>query len=193
MKVSVIVVGASLDGPSGLRYLLSELPKEFSPPIVIVQHRGKTNDKALADFLGETAPFPVLEPNDKDPLEAGHAYVAPADYHLLVEPGSLALSTEGPVNHSRPSIDVLFESAAEAYGSAVIGVILSGASTDGARGCARIKERGGVVLVQEVEDSKRSVMPAAAIAATNVDQVLPLSKLATVLRNLCREPEVGHG
>jgi len=187
------VIGASLGGPAALKLLLSGLPRKFRPPIVIVQHRGKTPDEALADFLGEAAPFPVLEPNDKEPLEAGHVYLAPADYHLLVEPGSLALSTEAPVNYSRPSIDVLFESAAQAYGSGVIGVILTGASRDGASGCARIKERGGVVLAQEVEDTAGSVMPAAAIAATNVDQVLPLSELPRALCNLCLEREVGYG
>jgi two-component system chemotaxis response regulator CheB len=193
MKVSVVVIGASLGGPSALKLLLSALPKQFRPPIVIVQHRGKTAAQALADFLGEAAPFPVLEPNDKEPLHAGHVYLAPADYHLLLERGSLALSTEAPVNHSRPSIDVLFESAAEAYGSGVIGVILTGASRDGASGCKRIKERGGIVMVQEVADAEGGVMPAAAIAATNVDQVLPLSELPKALCNLCLEPEVGHG
>lgn len=193
MGVSVVVVGASLGGPFALRLLLAGLPKEFRPPIVIVQHRGKTSEAALADFLAEAAPFPVLEPNDKDALEGGHVYLAPADYHLLVEPGSLALSTEAPVNNSRPSIDVLFESAAQAYGSGVIGVILTGASQDGASGCRRIKERGGVVLVQEVEGSAGSVMPAAAIAATNVDRVLPLSELPKALCNLCLAREVRHG
>jgi two-component system, chemotaxis family, protein-glutamate methylesterase/glutaminase len=193
MGVSVVVVGASLGGPSALKLLLSGLPREFRPPIVIVQHRGKTTGKALADFLGEAAPHPVLEPNDKDPLDAGYVYLAPADYHLLLERGSLALSTEAPVNHARPSIDVLFESAAQAYGSGVIGVILTGASRDGASGCRRIKEFGGVVLVQDVEDAECGVMPAAAIAATNVDQVRPLSQLPKALRNLCLQSEVGHG
>jgi two-component system, chemotaxis family, protein-glutamate methylesterase/glutaminase len=193
MGVSVVVVGASLGGPFALRLLLAGLPREFRPPIVIVQHRGKTSEAALADFLAEAAPFPVVEPDDKQPLEGGHVYLAPADYHLLVERGSLALSTEAPVNHSRPSIDVLFESAAQAYGCGVVGVILTGASQDGAGGCRRIKERGGVVLVQEVEDGAGSAMPAAAVAATSVDQVLPLSKLARALCNLCLEREVRRG
>lgn len=193
MNVSVVVVGASLGGPSALKLLLAGLPREFRPPIVIVQHRGKFPDAALADFLGEAAPLPVLEPHDKDALEVGHVYLAPADYHLLVERGSLALSTEAPVNYSRPSIDVLFESAAEAYGSGVVGVILRGASGDGAKGCVRIKQRGGVVLVEEVEDSAGSVMPAAAIAAADVDRVLPMPELSKALCNLCLAPEVGHG
>jgi two-component system chemotaxis response regulator CheB len=167
--------------------LLSGLPKEFQPPIVIVQHRGKTVDNSLVRLLGRETPLPVSEPNDKEVLELGHIYVAPADYHLLVEPGSLALSTDSPVNYARPSIDMLFESAAEAYGSSVIGVLLTGANRDGANGCARIKERGGVVLVQNPAGAESSAMPAAAIAATSVDRVLPLSEIPSVLAELCRE------
>jgi two-component system, chemotaxis family, protein-glutamate methylesterase/glutaminase len=193
MNVSVVVVGTSLGGFSALQVLLSGLPREFRPPIVIVQHRGKSDDAGLARILSEMTPLPVLEPNDKDPLEAGCVYLAPADYHLLIERGRVALSTEGPVNYARPSIDVLFESAADAYGGGVIGVILTGSNNDGARGCARIKDRGGVVLVQRPEDAESGIMPAAAIAATRVDQILPLSEISTALCNLCLEREVAHG
>lgn len=193
MGVSVVVVGTSLGGLSALKVLLSGLPKEFRPPIVIVQHRGKMSD-SVPNVLRAQTPLPVSEPNDKEALEPGHVYVAPADYHLLVEPGNLALSTDAPVNYARPSVDVLFESAAEAYGRGVIGVVLTGANHDGAKGCVRIKERGGVVLVQDVKDAESGAMPAAAIAATNVDRVLPLSELSSVLADLCREPrEVVHG
>src|SRR6266566_2195083 len=103
MGVSLVVIGASLGGPSALKLLLSGLPKEFGPPIVIVQHRGRTTDETLADYLRDAAPFPVVEPDDKEPLDSGHVYLAPADYHLLVDPGSFELSTEAPVNYSRPS------------------------------------------------------------------------------------------
>ncbi len=188
MAAKVVVVGTSLGGLSALKVVLSGLPREFPLPIVIVQHRGKTADDALTNLLGAETLLSVSEPNDKEALEPGHVYVAPADYHLLVEPGSLALSTEAPVNCSRPSIDVLFESAAEAYGSSVVGVVLTGANQDGARGSARIKERGGVVLVQDAATAEGSAMPTAAIAATNVDKVLPLSEIPTVLADLCREP-----
>jgi two-component system, chemotaxis family, protein-glutamate methylesterase/glutaminase len=185
MGASLVVVGASLGGPSALKHLLSELPKEFRPPIVIVQHRGRLVDEILAEYLSEATPFPVIEPDDKEPLDDGHVYLAPADYHLLVERGRLELSTEAAVNYSRPSVDVLFESAAEAYGSGVIGVILTGASEDGARGCKRIKERGGIVLVQDIEECQGRIMPAAAIAATKVDYVLPLYELRRALCDLC--------
>jgi len=187
MEPRVVVVGTSLGGVSALKVLLSGLPEEFRPPIVIVQHRGKAANDMLAKLLGEETRLPVSEPNDKEALEPGHVYVAPADYHLLVERGSFALSTEAPVNHARPSIDVLFESAAEAYGTGVIGVVLTGANQDGARGCARIKEQRGVVLVQDAEGAESSAMPAAAIAATHVDKVLPLSEIPAVLCDLCLE------
>ncbi len=193
MTVAIVVVGGSLGGPAAMKVLLSALPKDFRPPIVLVQHCGKRGNQELARLLDEAAVLPVLEPDDKEPLETGHVYLAPADYHLLVEPGSLALSTDAPVNYARPSIDVLFESAAEAYGCGVIGVILTGANRDGASGCAHIKERGGMVLVQAVEDAVCGVMPAAAIAATNADQVLPLSQLVPALCKLCLKSEVGRG
>jgi two-component system, chemotaxis family, protein-glutamate methylesterase/glutaminase len=185
MGVSVVVVGTSLGGLSAMKVLLSGLPREFRPPIVIVQHRGKTADDALVELLRKQTPLPVSEPNDKELLEARHVYIAPADYHLLVEPKSLALSTEAPVNYARPSIDVLFESAAETHGSGVIGVVLTGANEDGATGAARIKQRGGVVLVQDVASAEATAMPAAVIAATSVDKVVPLAELPAVLSDLC--------
>jgi len=185
MEAKLVVIGTSLGGLSALTVLLSGLPKEFAPPIVIVQHRGKAADDALASILGGQTRLVVSEANDKETLEGGHVYIAPADYHLLVEAGSLALSTEAPVNYARPSIDVTFESAAEAYGSSLIGVVLTGANDDGARGSARIKQRGGVVLVQDTETAESRAMPAAAAAATKVDRVVPLSEIPSVLASLC--------
>jgi two-component system, chemotaxis family, protein-glutamate methylesterase/glutaminase len=185
MEVSVVVVGTSLGGLSAMKVLLSGLPGGFRPPLVIVQHRSKAADDALVQLLRKQTSLAVSEPNDKDPLEAGHVYIAPVDYHLLVEPKSLALSTEAPVNYARPSIDVLFESAAETHGRGVVGVVLTGANEDGAIGAWRIKQRGGVVLVQDVASAEAAAMPAAAIAATNVDKVVPLAELPAVLNDLC--------
>jgi len=127
----------------------------------------------------------MREPRDKEAIVPGQVYLAPADYHLLVEPGAFALSTEGPVRHARPSIDVLFESAADAYAQRVIAVILTGTSRDGAQGAARVKERGGFVVVQEPATAEGTRMPEAAIAATAVDQVLPLPEIAPFLASLC--------
>ena len=191
MGVSIVVVGASLGGLAALKILLAGLPDKLRTPIVIVQHRGKDTDDALVNALRREIRRPISEPDDKAVLEPGHVYLAPADYHLLVEPGSLALSTDAPVNHSRPAVDVLFESAAEAYGSGVVGVVLTGSSRDGAAGCARIKERGGVVLVQDAESAESGVMPRAAIAATRVDRVLLLHELPAALCELCLEAEHG--
>lgn len=186
MAASLVVVGTSLGGISALPVLLSGLPGEFPLPVVVVQHRGNTADDGLVRLLGAGSALPVSEPDDKQPLDAGHIYLAPADYHVLVEPGRLALSTEAPVNHARPSIDVLFESAADAYGGGVVGVVLTGANQDGAKGCARIKERGGVVLVQDPAGAESGVMLAAAIAACAVDKILPLSELPRFLSSLCQ-------
>jgi two-component system chemotaxis response regulator CheB len=187
MRVSVVVVGTSLGGLSAMRVLLAGLPREFRPPIVIVQHRGKTADDALLTLLRKETFLSVCEPNDKEPLESGRVYIAPADYHLLVERNNLALSTEAPVNHARPSIDILFESAAESHGRGVVGVVLTGANEDGATGAARIKERGGVMLVQDAASAEAPAMPAAAIATTNIDKIVPLAELAAVLSDLCAE------
>jgi two-component system chemotaxis response regulator CheB len=183
---SVVVIGTSLGGLSALSILLKALPVDFAVPVVIAQHRGKTGDNALERLLGEQSSLPVLEPNDKEPLEAGRIYLAPADYHLLLESGSLALSTAAPANYARPSIDVLFESAADAHGSGAVGVILTGSNQDGARGCRRIKARGGIVLVEDPATAYSPVMPAAAIAATDIDAVLPLLELCNRLVELCR-------
>ena len=130
---------------------------------------------------GRTA-LVVCDAEDKSPIAPGHVYVAPADYHLLIETRDLlALSTEGPVLWARPSVDVLFETAAEAYGDSVIGLILTGASADGSQGLRAIRARGGCALVQEPSSAECDVMPRAALAATSVNHVLGLRDLGRVL------------
>src|SRR5207247_7044474 len=124
---------------------------------------------------------------DKTAIEPRHVYIAPSDYHLLVEAGSFALSVDERVQHARPSIDVLFETAADAYGDRVIGVILTGANEDGAAGLARIKARGGVAIVQDPAGAAKRVMPEAAIAATVADAVLPLEDIGRFIYGLCVE------
>ncbi len=139
----IVVVGASTGGLKALQTLLPALPAEFPAPIVIVQHRG-TDSEILADFLRRSSKLRVKEPEDKELIEAGNVYLAPRDYHLLIDDGSFALSTESPVAYARPSIDVLFESASDEYQDRVIGVILTGANRDGARGLQKIKAGGGL-------------------------------------------------
>jgi two-component system chemotaxis response regulator CheB len=164
--------------------LLRGMPEDFPLPIAIVQHRGRTEDDALERLLAAQTSLIVYEPNDKDPLQVGRVYLAPADYHLLIEPESVALSTAPPRNFARPSIDVLFESAADALGNGVIAVVLTGSNHDGAAGARYVKERGGLVLVEDPSTAHAGIMPASAIAATVVDAVLPLPALAARLIEL---------
>ncbi len=165
MSYELIVVGCSWGGLAALGRLLEHLPDEVDVPIAIAQHRGPDSLRgALQAALQRHLARPVVEAADKDPIEPGHVYVAPPDYHLLVEVGSFALSVDERVQHARPSIDVLFESAADAYGAGVIGVVLTGANADGAAGLARIAARGGVAIVQDPETAEAREMPEAALA-----------------------------
>ena len=185
----LVAVGASWGGLRALGALLDRLPHTLCAPVVIAQHRSPDSAPGTLERLlqGHT-PFPVHEALDKEPLEANHVYVAPADYHLLVERGSLALSLEGRVSYARPSLDVLFESAADAYGAATIGIVLTGANEDGARGLARIKQAGGVAIVEDPRTAERPEMPAAALAATVADAVLPVGQIGGFLHGLVCEP-----
>lgn len=182
----LIVVGASWGGLHALSRLLDTLPEELDVPLAIAQHRRPdTVRPGLADLLQSHVTRPVREVEDKDPITPRHVYLAPPDYHLLVERGHFALSTDARVNFARPSVDVLFESAADSYGKAAIGVVLTGANEDGAAGLARIKDAGGVAIVQDPRTAARRAMPEAAIAATSADVILPLEEIAPFLSGLC--------
>jgi two-component system, chemotaxis family, protein-glutamate methylesterase/glutaminase len=186
----LICIGASWGGLHAVSRLLGDVPDDIDQPIAIAQHRHPEAGSALAELLGEHTRRPVLDVEDKTPIEPRHVYLAPSDYHLLVEPGSFALSVDERVQHARPSIDVLLESAADAYGPAVIGVILTGANEDGAAGLARIKRRGGVAIVQDPGSAERRAMPDAAIAATVADAILPLEEIGRFLYGLCVDVRV---
>jgi two-component system chemotaxis response regulator CheB len=152
--------------------------------LAIVLHRSADGDATLQHLLQRHSTLPVLEAEDKMPLAAGHVYLAPADYHLLVGSMEFSLSTEAPVGFARPSIDVLFESASAAHGSKTLGVVLTGASADGAEGAAKIRERGGTVVVQDPETAECPVMPRAAIAADAASSILPLEAIPGLLADL---------
>jgi two-component system chemotaxis response regulator CheB len=171
----LVVIGSSWGGLAALERILDGLPPEFQLPIAIAQHRSPTS--RLSGIGGRA----LREVEDKDPIEPGGLYLAPADYHLLVEHGSLALSTEGPVQYSRPSVDVLFESAARAYGERLIGVILTGLNQDGAHGICEIHRRGGLTIAQDPATCERPSMPEAAIATGAVDRIVPLDGIAPLL------------
>ena len=169
--------------------MLADLPDEIDLPIVVAQHRHPDSlEGTLADLLSLRIDRPVLDVVDKMAIEPRHVYIAPPDYHLLVQRGSFSLSVDDRVQYSRPSIDVLFESAADAYGTGAIGIILTGANEDGAAGLARIKRRGGVAVIQDPAEAMRRAMPEAAIAATAADAVLPLEEIGKFLYGLWVDP-----
>lgn len=188
MAYELIAIGTSLGGLSALKTLLQCLSKDFPAALAIVQHRHKESDEALSSFLQKFTVLPVHEVEDKERIQPGHVYFAPADYHLLVESGYFSLCVDEPVSYARPSIDVLLESVADAYAERAIGVILTGANQDGVRGLSTLKARGGMTIVQAPDTAESPILPTAAIAAVAVDLVLPLAQIAPRLVHLCEAP-----
>ncbi len=182
----LVTIGCSMGGMQALQTIFQALPADFPLPITVVQHRYKTSNEGLPQFLRRHSKLNVVDTTDKEWLKPGTVYLAPANYHLLVERGELSLSVDEKVEYSRPSIDVMFESAADAYGSGVIGVVLTGANSDGARGAVRIKKRGGFVIAQDPKTAESPAMPQAAVDATRVDRILPLDRIGPFLVELCR-------
>jgi two-component system chemotaxis response regulator CheB len=187
MPYSVVAVGTSWGGLSALQKLLGALPTDFGIPVVVVQHRSKDSERLLVQLLQDATALRVCEIEDKDPLVPGTIHVAPANYHVLIELGYASLTIEEPVRFSRPSIDVMFSSAADTYRSATIGVVLTGANEDGAQGLAHIVKLGGLALVQDPKTAEIPIMPAAAIRAVPTGEVLPLETLAPRLIELSLE------
>lgn len=185
MAFDLVVIGASLGGLAALQTLLSGLPEGFSVPIAVAQHRRPDNDSRLPALLAKKTPLRVKEPDDKEAIERGTVYLAPADYHLLVErAGAFALSVDGPVSFARPSIDVLFESAAAAYGRRLAAVLLTASSDDGAAGMAAVAEAGGVTVVEDPASAASPVAVLAALARTRVQHVLPIVEIGPLLGGL---------
>jgi two-component system chemotaxis response regulator CheB len=178
MAYSIAAVGTSWGGLTALTRLLGGLPADFPVPIVVVQHRSKDSDRLLSQLLQDTTDLKVCEIEDKDELCEGTVHVAPANYHVLVESGYFSLSIEEPVRFSRPSIDVTFASAGDAYGARAIGIVLTGANEDGARGLAHIVKRGGRALIQDPKTAEIPTMPEAAIREVPTAEVIPLGNLA---------------
>ncbi|HST59703.1 MAG TPA: chemotaxis protein CheB [Longimicrobium sp.] len=172
----VIVVGASAGGLHALRTLVSGLPADFEIPVVVVQHRAKESE-LLCELLQECTGVPVQEVVDKMDFGPG-VFVGPPDYHLLVDDGYFSLTTDEPVRYSRPSIDVMFESAVDTFGMDVVGVVLTGANADGARGLRRVADAGGHAVVQDPETAEVRVMPRSAAKAVPEACVLPLEAIA---------------
>ncbi len=184
-KYKVVVIGASTGGLTAIKAILSVLQSEFALAVIIVMHRHKDSDGYLEQLLDNECKMHVKQADEKEEIKAGEVYVAPPNYHLLIEDdGTFAISVEGAVNYARPSVDVVFESAAEVYGERLIGVVLTGANKDGSLGLKKIKEAGGLAIVQTPETSEAVDMPSAAIAAVNPDYVLPLDEIGLLLRKL---------
>lgn len=184
----LVVMGASLGGLSTLKTILYGLTADFPTPIAIVQHRHKESQNSMIKALQIQSALQIREVEDKDAILPGYVYLAPADYHLLVELSHFALSIDEPVCYARPSIDLLFESAAEFYAEQTIGVVLTGANQDGALGASAIKARGGKIIVQEPTTAASQVMPMAALSQTTADWVLPPAQIAKQLNALCPVP-----
>ena len=184
-RVGAVVIGTSAGGVEALSVILPALPATFRPPVFVVLHLPRERPSLLAEIFQPRCALPVREADDKEPIEAGTVYFAPPDYHLLIEKdGTVALSNDDLVNFSRPSIDVLFESAAEAYGARLLGVILTGANRDGADGLAAVRGAGGIAVVQDPAEAQAAMMTEAALARTAVDYVLPLKEIAALLKTI---------
>jgi two-component system chemotaxis response regulator CheB len=173
-RYGLVAIGTSAGGYDAICRIISQLPAEFPIPLALVQHRSRDSD-ALAGLLQDCTQLKVCEVEDKQPCEPGYIYVAPPDYHLLVDDDCrFSLSVEGPVGYSRPSIDVFFQSAADAFGARVIGVVLTGANADGSQGLLTITASGGQAIVQDPDTAEVSVMPASARSAVKSARVLTL-------------------
>ena len=180
-----IVIGTSAGGMDALAEIIPKLPGNFSIPIIIVQHIHANTDEFPGYYLNKNSELKVKEADEKESIKEGYAYIAPVNYHLLVDDDeTFSLSVDEKVNFSRPSIDVLFQSAAEVFKSQLIGIILTGANNDGTEGLKMIKQNGGLVIVQNPKEANSDVMPRAAIAACKVDYILQLHEISELLQNL---------
>ena len=188
MSFELVVVGTSGGGLNALRTLIAGLPSDFAAPMVIVQHRHRDSDHLMSTLLQDQTPLHVCEVEDKAPIQRGNVYIAPADYHLLIDGSNLALSLDAPVRYSRPSIDVTFGSAADRFGAGTVGVVLTGANADGASGLRRIADRGGLAIVQRPDEAESPAMPQAALASVPNAVVLSLTEIAPFLADAIRSP-----
>lgn len=184
-EYEAVVIGVSAGGLNAVQVVLSALSDKFSLPIIIVQHQHPTSKELLVKVLQGTGKMLIREAMDKEKINPGMVYIAPADYHLLIEPDRcFALSMSEPVNYARPSIDVLFETAVEAYKNKLIGIILTGANYDGSKGLKKIKEFGGLAIIQDPKNAEVDSMPKAAIKEVKADHVLNIEKIGPLLNEI---------
>lgn len=192
--IELIAMGASAGGVDALGKLLAALPAGLRSAVVVVLHIPPDRSSRLAELYADRCRLTVKEAEDKEPIVAGTVYFAPPDYHLLIEPDrTIALSSEPPVNYSRPAIDLTLESAGVCYGSKMLGVILTGASADGAAGLRAVHDLGGHTWVQDPASAQSGAMPQAAIAQGGADRVMDLSAMAQSFAQLAQSPNKSTG
>jgi two-component system, chemotaxis family, protein-glutamate methylesterase/glutaminase len=190
MKYEAIVIGVSSGGMNAMKVMFSLLPKNFSTPIIIVQHMGARSDSQLIQLLNGMSNLSIKEADEKEKIEKGTVYIAPPNYHLMIERDkTFSLTVDERVNYARPSIDVLFESAADAYNDKLIGIILTGSNSDGTAGLKKIKEYGGLTIAQDPKTSESAYMPASAIAVVEMDFILSLEEIIKLLRKMDNQKE----
>ncbi len=193
MRYEAVVIGVSSGGMSALKYLFSALPADFGIAIIVVQHVSARSDNQWIKLLNEISKLNIKEADEKEKIEPGNAYIAPSNYHLLIEKDkTFSLTIDERVNFARPSIDVLFETAAEAYKNKLIGIVLTGSNHDGTKGIKRIKECGGLAIVQDPKTADSPYMPASAIAAIEPDYILSLEKIVELLIKIDLDFEGSH-
>lgn len=184
-RYKIVVIGASAGGLTAFETLLKPLPADFAIPIVIVQHVSPDSENYMVTYLNDHASLRVKEADEKEVVLPGSVYVAPPNFHVMIEEDlSITLSVEERVNFSRPSIDVLFETAAFSIRKDVIGIVLTGGNQDGAMGLKRIKETGGLTIVQSPDEAQVDIMPSAAISVVHPDYVLSLNEISELLIRL---------
>jgi len=180
-----VVIGGSAGSFQVLTKILSALPKTFNLPVLLCMHRLKHVRSGFLEALAIKSNLPIIEPNDKEQIKPGKVYLAPANYHMYIELGNrIALSTEEPVNHSRPSIDLSFLTASQAFRDKMVGIILSGANSDGAVGLQKVKEHNGIAIVQDPNDCQVRTMSEAAMKLTQVDHVFTTDQIIKFLLKL---------
>ena len=185
MSYEAIVIGVSSGGMKAMKIMFSHLPKGFKTPIIIVQHISAHSDSQWIQLLNDTYTIDIKEADEKEKIEDGKVYFAPPNYHLLIEKNrTFSLTIDKRVNYARPSIDVLFESAAEAYKNKLIGIILTGSNSDGTNGIKRIQECGGLAIVQDPKTAEAAYMPISAISAIQPDYILSLEDIIMLLIKL---------
>ena len=191
-RIRAVVMGTSAGGVEALGVLLPALPRDLLTPVFVVIHQRRERPSLLASLFGPRCAVPVTEAEDKQPVAPGNVYFAPPDYHLLLDRADdgasggtqLALSADAELHFSRPSIDVLFESAADIYGADLLGILLTGANADGAAGLLAIRKAGGLAVVQDPAEAQVPTMPAAAVRCGAASQVLGLQAIAAMLGTL---------